>query len=142
MININIKLINNNLVLEYKDKIIQIKTYPVLSKYEFDFLLLKSEEIVGCTGDMSISETISSNRIFVYQTLSHKLNFRRMLNKEWNEFYKEKKDFLLEIMFDPALITKRKEIEDFKKFKNKMWNFYEHLKGNSFLRWLDEKLEE
>jgi hypothetical protein len=44
--------------------------------------LLKSEDIAGCTGDMSLTQILSSERMPIYQMLSHKRNLYNALNNE------------------------------------------------------------
>lgn len=123
------------LELMVNDKFIQIDSYDVLSKVEYDCLLLNSEKIVGCTGDMSISECISTDRIFVYQTLNHKLNFRYILNNMFNK-YSSQKDALMNFMFDPCMIEKKSNL-NFAQFCKEWRFFYENvIQKENFTDWI------
>jgi hypothetical protein len=128
------------LEIKLKHKTVYISSYTMLHKFEYDFLLLKSEEIIGCTGDMSISEGISTNRIFIYQTLSHKLNFRMILNNPFND-YTSYKDSLLCLMFDPCFLNNSTDLENFEEIK-KDWRAFviSHLMKNDFMKWLSNEL--
>ncbi|KAI5187780.1 hypothetical protein NEHOM01_2361 [Nematocida homosporus] len=60
--------------------------YENLSPEAFEYFLLKSELVAGCTGDMSFTQVISSKRIPVYECLTHKQRFYNYaLNAPWIE---------------------------------------------------------
>ena len=58
---------------------VRLVEYGRLSAEEFEYLLLRSEEAVPCTGDMSFSQVVSSGRVFLYQMLGHKMEIRAQL---------------------------------------------------------------
>ncbi|KAI5148073.1 hypothetical protein ENBRE01_0087 [Enteropsectra breve] len=60
-----------------KEKYISLESYKILGREEFECVLLGSEELAICTGDMSLTQVISSGRIAFYQALIHKLHFIR-----------------------------------------------------------------
>jgi len=60
--------------------------YKKLSAEEFEYLLLRSERIVGCTGDMSLTQVLSSNRIFIYEYLEHKGDLAYAMMDEWMSY--------------------------------------------------------
>ena len=84
----------NENVVEFKlgDAKIRVISYEFLSPEAFHYLLLKSEQITGCTGDMSITQVLSSNRLCFYELLGHKKLFFNHLNQKWLEIQKDMKE--------------------------------------------------
>lgn len=132
---------HNQLEIRLEHKTICILSYTMLNKFEYDFLLLKSEEVIGCTGDISISEGISTNRLFLYQTLSHKLNFRNILNSLFNDYTRYKNSLLL-LMFDPCFLNNLTDLENFEEIKRDWREFViSHLMKTDFMKWLNNELD-
>lgn len=72
--------------MEFKNmKKMKLIPYDHLSPEEFEYLLLKSDYIMGCTGDMSVTQALSSGRMIVYEIRQHKLGFYNFLNDRWKE---------------------------------------------------------
>lgn len=63
--------------------VFQLVCYGQVTEPEFEYLLLRSGEIAGCTGDMSVSQVLSTGRIMVYQCLGHKEAFVYRLEEVW-----------------------------------------------------------
>ena len=64
--------------------------------HEFMYYLKIAEEFVGCTGDQSISEVISLNKLPIYDMLGHKNNFIDSLKLYCDQVeYPEMKDFFI-----------------------------------------------
>jgi hypothetical protein len=61
----------------------RIVRFRALSPEAFEYFLLKSKRAAGCTGDMSISQVLSSKRIPVYELLSHKRPFYGYITTLW-----------------------------------------------------------
>lgn len=59
--------------------------YEELSPCEFEYALLRSERVVGCTGDMSMSQVLSSGRVPIYECLDHNEDFLRDLVQCWGK---------------------------------------------------------
>lgn len=64
---------------------VKLVHYSQLSPLEFDYALLRSEGVAGCTGDMSLSQVISSGRVPIYERLSHKKRLVIDLESYWRE---------------------------------------------------------
>ncbi|KAI5186712.1 hypothetical protein NEHOM01_1651 [Nematocida homosporus] len=68
----------------------RLVSYENLSPEAFEYFLLKSELVAGCTGDMSLTQVLSSKRVPVYECLSHKRSFyTNVLNTPWVEAMEE-----------------------------------------------------
>lgn len=101
---------------------------------------LKVKIFLDVQVDMSFSEGISTNRLFIYQTLSHKLNFRKILI-ELFEKHTQNKNNINFLMFDPCLVDLSNKLENFDEFK-KDWKIFvkSYLSKNNFIRWLNLEL--
>lgn len=64
---------------------VKVVSYEQLSPSEFEYVLLKSERVVGCTGDISLSQVLSSGRVPIYECLEHNRNFLTDLVRRWKE---------------------------------------------------------
>ncbi|KAI5187504.1 hypothetical protein NEHOM01_2227 [Nematocida homosporus] len=72
------------------NKTVRLVSYANLSPEAFEYFLLKSELVAGCTGDMSLTQVLSSKRIPVYEVLPHKqCLYTDGLNAPWIEALQE-----------------------------------------------------
>ncbi|KAI5185489.1 hypothetical protein NEHOM01_0848 [Nematocida homosporus] len=72
------------------NRTVRVVSYENLSPEAFEYFLLKSELVAGCTGDMSLTQVLSSKRIPVYECLSHKRKlYSNILNAPWIEAMEE-----------------------------------------------------
>lgn len=62
---------------------VRVFRYEGLTSEEFEYALLRSERVAGCTGDMSLTQVLSSGRLFVYLVFEHKRRLVSNLKRTW-----------------------------------------------------------
>jgi hypothetical protein len=123
---------------------IKLVQFKQLSREEYDYLLLRSERMAGCTGDMSFSEVISTNRIPVYDCLVHKIDFLYGIIDLWQ--HSTNTDSLAPFPFHPAQGFKKGMYYQHFDF-NEKWliqynEFIKRLREcNNFRTWLKNNIE-
>ncbi|KAL0265834.1 UNVERIFIED_CONTAM: hypothetical protein PYX00_011552 [Menopon gallinae] len=70
---------------QMKGPVFEVVSYVQVTEPGFEYLLLRSGEIAGCTGDMSVSQVLSTGRVMAYQCLSHKEKFIDRLAEVWKD---------------------------------------------------------
>lgn len=123
------------------DKEMKMVYYDSLSPEEFEYLFLKSEYVMGCTGDMSVTQALSPNRMIVYETLPHKEPFYDSLNRKFKKAG-SRSDADLGIPFikndyiHRKLPTPPPNIQEIYKV------FLEKLREDSFQKWFEVNLQQ
>lgn len=68
-----------------KSKVMTIVTGNVIPHHDMRFFFLSSEKECLITGDMSLTDAISTNRVFVYECYKHKENLGKKLQKRYGK---------------------------------------------------------
>jgi hypothetical protein len=85
--NINNK--DKEILIEYKDKNIHIRSFPRYEHDTFLSFLYHSEKLCIMSGDQSYYEGISMGKIVLYDFLAHKMGLMRQIYSLYCEFIKE-----------------------------------------------------
>ena len=135
------------------DVTVKIIFYERLSPEEFEYLLLNSEDIAGCTGDMSITQVLSSKRMIIYEISGlRKRAFYEELNAEWKKMVEEEgskfikseinKDYYNNLpSFEDSLNYVIQPIIKVDGIKDLYMKFLERLENDSFQKWFKEELK-
>lgn len=115
--------------------------YGKVSAEEFEYLLLRSKGIVGCTGDMSLTQVLSSERIFMYEILEHKKELFNDLMSMWRSVTGGKRPELPHIDVGTAK-DDHGYFEYYDGFLEDYHKFIDELKRETFQMWLRRRIEE
>lgn len=77
-------VIDTPYIYSYNGHKFRIIGYKSFKGKEFEYLLLKSEDILFCTGDMTLTEALSSGRVPLYEALPHKVTLENNLRNIFN----------------------------------------------------------
>lgn len=83
----NMEMGDDITVLDVGVKGVRVKAvhYSQLSPLEFEYALLGSGPVAGCTGNMSLCQVLSSGRVPIYECLKHNEKFLLHLIQRWDE---------------------------------------------------------
>ena len=121
--------------------------YDMLSPEMFEYFLLKSEDIAGCTGDMSLTQALSSGRVPIYQQLIHKTFLYKALNDEWKwatqDLGGDKDEYNnLPVIPRNNLDHHKYKFRRVERFHEAYARFIDNLKENSLQKWFWNELRE
>lgn len=130
------------LYLYIKDIDLRVKLvhYSQLSPSEFEYALLRSERVAGCTGDMSLSQVLSSGRVPIYECLEHNRNFLGSLVRWWGKTTgQESPENIFEVLVGWKRGVKQWTVGCLKYYRE-FWpdyrKFIDALRKDSFQKWL------
>lgn len=127
--------------MDIEDMNLRVKLvhYSQLSPVEFEYALLKSERVAGCTGNMSLSQVLSSGRVPIYECLIHGRDFLKDLVRRWGEATNQKspeKTFMIHKLGDLSV--------GYFKYCSKFWKRYRRfirvLREDLFQKWFYDEV--
>lgn len=116
---------------------VRLVYYSQLSPVEFEYALLRSERVAGCTGDMSLSQVLSSKRVLIYECLEHNKDFLKDLILRWNRATGQRSR-------DARKTFKIHQMIGYFEYYDGFWSdykkFIEEVKEDSFQKWLYDEI--